>query len=95
MEYVRTYKLGKSAANPQHTPDLLHNARYQNYPSLSYDSVQATGLGGNPLTFSAMNPNGNRLTTFVWNADNSMSVSGPSSSNPGKTFRDVGTCAKT
>lgn len=87
-------KLGKSAANPQYTLtfSITPDARIT---VLSYGSVQATGLGGNPLTFSAMNPNGNRLTTFVWNADNSMSVSGPSSSNPGKTFRDVGTCAKT
>lgn len=61
---------------------------------LSYNSAEAVIISTSPLKFTAMNPRGDRLTTFVWNPDNSMSISGPNYDNPSRDFHDVGFCVK-
>ena len=60
----------------------------------SYGNAAASVLGSDPLTFTALNPNGDRLTNFVWNGDDTMAVTGPSMSRPGSTFHDTGACTK-
>lgn len=60
----------------------------------SYANATASVLGSDPLTFTAVNPNGDRLTNFVRNSDDTMAVTGPSLSRPGSTFHDAGACTK-
>lgn len=86
-------KLGNNANEPRYTL-TFSVAEDKKITVLNYNSALANLINANPLTFTATNPRGDRLTTFTWNADNSMSVTGPRSSDPEKTFRNVGNCAK-
>jgi hypothetical protein len=62
---------------------------------VSYANASATVVSNNPLTFTAVNPNGSRLTTFSWRPDNSLVVTGPGVSNPNAHFFNEGTCTRT
>jgi hypothetical protein len=61
----------------------------------SYANAAATVTTKDPLTFTAMNPRGSRLTTFIWNSNNTMTLTGPKLSDPASTFHNEGACAKT
>jgi len=50
---------------------------------------------GSPLTFTALNPRGSRLTTFTLKPDNSMVITGPALNDPNGSFYNEGTCTKT
>ncbi len=86
-------KLGNSASRPRYAL-TLSVAADKRITVLTYNSAQTTVVNADPLTFTATNPRGNRLTTFIWNSDNSMSVTGPRSSDPSRTFHNVGSCVK-
>ena len=47
-----------------------------------------------PLTFTAVNPRGSRLTTFTLKPDNAIAISGPYLNNPAATFYDEGGCVR-
>jgi len=61
----------------------------------SYANASATTTSKDPLTFTAINPRGSRLTTFAWNPNNTMTLTGPKLSDPGSTFHNEGACTKT
>ena len=61
----------------------------------SYANAAATVMTKDPLTFTAVNPRGSRLTTFTWNSNNTMTLTGPRLSDPASTFHNEGACAKT
>jgi hypothetical protein len=61
----------------------------------NYDNAPATIIQSNPLTFTAINPRGSRLTKFTWKSDNSMIITGPNSNKQGTFFYNEGTCVKT
>jgi hypothetical protein len=61
----------------------------------SYANAVATLVANDPLTFTAVNPRGSRLTTFIWNSNNTMTLTGPKSNDPASTFRNDGACTKT
>jgi hypothetical protein len=61
----------------------------------SYANAAATVLAKDPLTFTAVNPRGSRLTTFTWNSNNTMTLTGPRASDPTSTFHNDGACAQT
>ena len=60
----------------------------------SYANAPAKLVRADPLTFTAINPRGSRLTTFVMRSDNTMVMTGPSLTDPERRFRNTGTCAK-
>jgi hypothetical protein len=59
---------------------------------LSYGNAPATLVWNDPLTYSAVNPRGARLTTFTLNSNNSIVVSGATVTDPNVSFHDEGTC---
>lgn len=61
---------------------------------VSYANALTTIVKADPLTFTAINPRGSRLTTFTWRADNTMTITGPNLNSLGTNFRNEGTCAK-
>ncbi len=60
----------------------------------SYANAPATIVQNEPLTMTAVNPHGDRSLNIVWNSDNTMEITGPSSRKPDTTFRDSGACTK-
>jgi hypothetical protein len=60
----------------------------------TYDNAPVTVVSKDPLTVTALNPRGTRVMNIVWNADNTMVVTGPNTSNPDSTFRNEGACTK-
>jgi hypothetical protein len=58
----------------------------------SYANAPATIVKNDPLTLTALNPRGGRVMNIVWNADNTMVITGPTTS--GGTFRNEGACTK-
>jgi hypothetical protein len=60
----------------------------------SYANAPATIVKTNPLTFTAVNPRGDRLTTFTLRPDNSIVITGPGLNNPASTFYNEGTCVR-
>ena len=60
----------------------------------SYGNAPATIVKSSPLTFTAVNPRGSRLTTFTLKPDNSMVISGPKLNDPAASFYNEGTCTK-
>jgi outer membrane protein assembly factor BamE (lipoprotein component of BamABCDE complex) len=60
----------------------------------SYGNAPATIVKSSPLTFTAVNPRGARLTTFTLKPDNVMVISGPKLSDPSGSFYNEGTCTK-
>ena len=60
----------------------------------SYGNAPATIVRSSPLTFTAVNPRGARLTTFTLKPDNAMVISGPKLSDPAGSFYNEGTCTK-
>jgi hypothetical protein len=61
----------------------------------SYANAVATIVTNDPLTFTAVNPRGSRLTTFIWNSNNTMTLTGPKLTDPAGTFQNDGACTKT
>jgi hypothetical protein len=59
----------------------------------SYANAPVTVVKTDPLTVTALNPRGARPMNIVWNADNTMVITGPTTSGNG-TFRDEGACTK-
>jgi hypothetical protein len=59
---------------------------------ISYGNARATLVRNDPLTFTAVNPRGARLTTFTLNANNSIVVTGPALNDPKASINDEGTC---
>lgn len=59
----------------------------------SYANAPATIVKNDPLTLTAINPRGVRQMNIVWNADNTMVITGPTSS-VNISFRNEGACAK-
>jgi hypothetical protein len=82
-----------NSANPYFTLRLVvgtdHTITVVNYANASVAIVK-----GDPLTFTAINPRGSRLTTFTWQPDNSMTITGPGLNNPASRFYNEGTCTK-
>lgn len=60
----------------------------------NYANAQATVVRTSPLTFTAVNPRGDRLTTFTLRSDNSIVITGPFLNTPANTFYDQGTCVR-
>jgi hypothetical protein len=60
----------------------------------SYNDAPATIVNNSPLTFTAVNPRGSRLTTFTLKPDNAIAISGPYLNNPAATFYDEGGCVR-
>ena len=60
----------------------------------SYGNAPATIVKSSPLTFTADNPRGARLTIFTLKPDNAMVISGPKLSDPVASFYNEGTCTK-
>jgi outer membrane protein assembly factor BamE (lipoprotein component of BamABCDE complex) len=60
----------------------------------NYGNAPATVVKTSPLTFTAVNPRGDRVVTFTMQADNSLVMTGPSNTNSNATFYDEGTCVK-
>jgi hypothetical protein len=60
----------------------------------NYANAPATVVSTSPLTFTAINPRGDRLSTFTLRPDNSLVVTGPGLNNPSSTFFDQGTCVR-
>jgi hypothetical protein len=60
----------------------------------SYANAPATVVGTSPLRFTAVNPRGDRLTTFTMRPDNSLVVTGQGLNNPNSTFFDQGSCVR-
>jgi hypothetical protein len=60
----------------------------------NYANATVTILQQEPLTMTANNPRGNRPMNIVWNTDNTMEITGPSSKKPDSTFHDSGACTK-
>jgi len=60
----------------------------------TYANAPATIVSKDPLTFTAVNPRGDRTMTIVWNTDNTLVISGLNSNASGSTFRNEGACAK-
>ncbi len=84
----------RNASNPFYTLQFVVAAD-RAITVVSYANASATVVSNNPLTFTAVNPNGSRLTTFSWRPDNSMVVTGPGLSNPNSHFFNEGTCTRT
>lgn len=82
-----------SKTNPYFTIEFAIAAD-QTITVATYANAAATIVTTDPLTFTAVNPRGERLTTFTLKADNSMLITGPSVSDPNARFRNAGTCAK-
>lgn len=61
----------------------------------TYANAPATVIRTDPLTFTAVNPRGSRLTTFVMKSDNTIVITGPRMNDPNSRFRNSGSCAKT
>ncbi|MBS0219846.1 MAG: hypothetical protein JSR91_03805 [Proteobacteria bacterium] len=61
---------------------------------VNYANARAVILKNTPLTFTAINPRGSRLTTFTWMPDNSMTITGPSINDPTLPFYNEGICEK-
>jgi hypothetical protein len=60
----------------------------------SYAHAPATIVRENPLTFTAVNPRGSRLTTFILSSDSSMTITGPALNNPNSRFYNEGRCTR-
>jgi len=60
----------------------------------SYAHAPATVVKASPLTFTAINPRGERLTTFTLRPDNSLVITGPGLNNSASTFFDDGICVR-
>lgn len=60
----------------------------------NYANAPATVVGTSPLRFTAINPRGDRLTTFTMRPDNSLVVTGQGLNNPNSTFFDQGSCVR-
>ncbi|HEY4169747.1 MAG TPA: hypothetical protein VGM96_23350 [Reyranella sp.] len=60
----------------------------------NYANAPVTIVRTDPLTVTANNPRGDRPMNIVWNTDNTMEITGPSSKNQNQTFRDSGACTK-
>lgn len=60
----------------------------------NYANAPATIVGTSPLRFTAINPRGDRLTTFTMRPDNSLVVTGQGLNNPNSTFYDQGSCVR-
>jgi hypothetical protein len=60
----------------------------------TYANAPATVVSKDPLTFTAVNPRGDRTMTLVWNTDNTLVISGLNSTDSDTTFRNEGACAK-
>jgi hypothetical protein len=60
----------------------------------SYANAPVTIVQKDPLTLTAVNPRGDRPMNIVWNTDNTIEISGPSSQKPDTTFHDAGACTK-
>jgi hypothetical protein len=60
----------------------------------NYANAPATVVGTSPLRFTAINPRGDRLTTFTLRPDNSLVVTGQGLNNPNSTFFDQGSCVR-
>ena len=60
----------------------------------TYANNPATIVSKDPLTFTVVNPRGNRTMNVVWNIDDTMVITGPNSSGPDTTFRNEGACTK-
>lgn len=60
----------------------------------SYGNAPASITSNDPLSFTAVNPRGDRPTNFVWSTDNTLVVTGPLISKPDATFHDEGACTK-
>lgn len=83
-----------NTSNPSFTLHLLVAAD-NSITVETYGGAPATIVARNPLTFTAINPRGSRLTTFRWKPDNSMIITGPGLNNPKLPFYNEGTCART
>jgi outer membrane protein assembly factor BamE (lipoprotein component of BamABCDE complex) len=59
---------------------------------ISYGNARASIVRKDPLTFTAVNPRGARLTTFTLNSNNSIVVTGPTLNDPNASFYNEGTC---
>jgi hypothetical protein len=62
---------------------------------VGYNNARATIVQNDPLTFTAINPRGSRLTQFVWKANNALIITGPWLNDPGRSFYNEGACTKT
>jgi hypothetical protein len=60
----------------------------------TYANAPATIVRTDPLTMTANDPRGDRPMDIVWNADNTMTITGPYSQRTGATLHDSGTCTK-
>jgi len=61
---------------------------------VNYANAPATVVKTSPLTFTAVNPRGDRLTTFTLRPDNSLVITGPFLNTPANTFFDQGSCVR-
>jgi hypothetical protein len=84
----------RNAAKPHYTIDFVVGAD-RSITVVSYGNAPATVVRGSPRTFTAVNPRGARLTTFMLKPDNAMVITGPSLNNPAGSFYNEGTCTRT
>ena len=82
-----------NSANPYFTLKFVVAADHT-ITVVSYANAQAAIVKSDPLTFTAINPRGSRLTTFTWQPDNSMIITGPGLNDPNARFHNEGTCTK-
>jgi hypothetical protein len=80
-------------SNPHFTLDFVVAAD-RTISVVNYANAPATIVRDDPLTFTAINPRGSRLTTFTLKPDNSMNITGPALNKPGASFYNEGTCSK-
>lgn len=82
-----------SATRPRYTLQFIVGSD-RTITIVNYANAHAVVLKNAPLTFTAINPRGSRLTTFTWMPDNSMTITGPGINNPALPFYNEGTCEK-
>jgi hypothetical protein len=82
-----------SAIRPRYTLQFIVGSD-RTITIVNYANAHAVVLKNAPLTFTAINPRGSRLTTFTWMPDNSMTITGPGLNNPTQPFYNEGTCEK-
>jgi hypothetical protein len=82
-----------NSSNPHYTLRFVIGADHT-ITAVNYANAQAAIVNSDPLTFTAINPRGSRLTTFTWKPDNSMTITGPGLNNPNSRFHNEGTCTK-
>ena len=82
-----------NSSNPYFTL-RLNVAADRTITVVNYANASAAIIKSDPLTFTAINPRGSRLTTFTWKPDNSMVVTGPGLNNPASRFHNEGSCTK-